>query len=161
MTRLGHSLRLLTPSVVRSACGGLPPDRRAEMRRALHLACLVRRWNGALVGHRALDISPAGMLLLSDEHVERGTLLQVSFMATELPLWFDTTASVARLVRGRRAADAGPALGLRFSSLPAVSRLILRAALQKAPPTIAQRELPPELTRNGTDYLRALRDALG
>jgi hypothetical protein len=78
-------------------------------------------------------------------------------MTTEFPIWFDTRATVARIVEGRRPGDDGRALGLRFDSLPAVSRLILRGHLRKIPPTLPKRELPLDLRRPGsTDYARQI-----
>jgi hypothetical protein len=155
MTNLSHSLRLLTPSLVRAACGHLPPNRRGEMRRAIQLGCRVRRRDGRLVSDRTMDLSPQGMLVFSDEWLPRGAELFVCFQATELPLWFDTRATVRRVVEGRRPGDCGRALGLHFESLPAVSRLILRGHLRKARPIVPQREPPPELARRPFDYLRA------
>jgi hypothetical protein len=113
------------------------------MRRAVRLGCRVRRiedWR--LLGDRTVDLSPQGMLVLSDEHVDEGTNLVVSFQATELPIWFDTCATVTRIVHGRRPDDGGRALGIHFDTLPAVSRLILRGYLRRLPPTEARREPP-------------------
>lgn len=112
-----------------------------------------------LVGDRAIDLSPKGMLLLSDENVGAETNLQVSFMSTDLPIWFDTRATMVRVVEGRRPGDSGRALGLRFDSLPSVARLILRGHLAKVPQTAPQREVPLELReRRDPDYGRIVRD---
>jgi len=122
------------------------------MRRALRLGCRVRRiedWR--LLGDRTVDLSPQGMLVLSDERVDEGTNLVVSFQATELPIWFDTCATVTRIVQGRRPGDAGRALGVHFDTLPAVSRLILRGYLRRLPPTEAQREPPLAAARARDD----------
>jgi hypothetical protein len=156
MTNLAHSLRMLTPSLVRAAHGHLAPNRRGEMRRALRLGCRVRRRDGRLVGDRTMDLSPQGMLVFSDEWLPRGAELLVCFQAIELPVWFDTRATVRRVVEGRRPGDHGRALGLHFESLPAVSRLILRGHLRKAPLIAPQRELPPELVPRPFDYVRGL-----
>jgi hypothetical protein len=156
MINLTHSLRLLTPSLVRAACGHLPPNRRGEMRRAIRLGCRVRRPDGRLVGDRTMDLSPQGMLVFSDEWLPRGAELHVCFRATELPLWFDTRATVRRVIEGRRPGDCGRALGLHFQSLPAVSRLILRGHLRKAPPIVPKRDPPPELVRRPFDYVQAI-----
>jgi hypothetical protein len=140
---LFRSYRLLTPSLARAACGRVPTNRRREMRHAVRLGCRVRRiedWR--LLGDRTVDLSPQGMLVLSDEAVEEGTSLVVSFQATELPIWFDTCATVTRIVQGRRPTDGGRALGVHFDTLPAVSRLILRGHLRSQPRTQAQREPP-------------------
>jgi hypothetical protein len=151
---------MLTPSLSRSACGSVAPNRRGEIRRALRLGCRVRRADGLrLVGDRALDLSPQGVLVLSDEHLDPGTELLVSFITSDFPIWFDTRATVARIVEGRRPRDNGRAIGLRFESLPAVSRLILRGHLRKIPPTLPQREPPPDLlSRRSPDYARMIRE---
>jgi hypothetical protein len=138
---------MLTPSLARAACGHIPSNRRGEMRRLVRLGCRVRRRDGRLVADRTVDLSPQGMLVLSDERLDEGTGLDVSFRATDLSIWFDTRATLRRVVEGRRPGDRGRALGLHFESLPAVSRLILRGHLGKAPLVAPQREPPPELAR--------------
>ncbi len=156
---LVRALRLLTPSVGRAACGGLPPNRRHEIRRAVRLGCHVRRTDDwRLIGDRALDLSPQGMLVLSDEEIDPRLDLVVSFQATELPIWFDTMATVTRIVEGRRPGDTGRALGLHFDTLPSVSRLILRGHLRKLPATFPQREMPLELAREEPDYAQIVKD---
>jgi hypothetical protein len=116
------------------------------MRRSVRLGCRVRRMDDwRLLGDRTVDLSPEGMLVLSDERVDEGLELVVSFQATELPIWFDTCAKLTRVVEGRRPGDPGRALGVRFETLPAVSRLILRGYLRRQPATASQRELPLDL----------------
>ena len=150
---------MLTPSVRRAACNGAPPNRRGEMRRFTRLGCTVRRMDTwRLVGDRTLDLSPQGMLLLSDERLDYGTELVVSFQATELPIWFDTLASVTRVVEGRRPGDDGRAIGVHFETLPAVSRLILRGHLRRHPPTLPRRERPLELVPADPDYAQLVAD---
>ena len=154
----------MSPSVARAACGRLPINRRHEIRRSVRLACRVRRvddWR--LVGDRSVDLSPQGMLVLSDERVDEGVDLVVSFQATELPIWFDTCATVTRIVEGRRPGDRGRALGVHFETLPSVSRLILRGFLRKLPSTYATRELPPDVQAEvdaGFDYADVVRSLL-
>ena len=157
---LSRSLRLLTPSLSRAACGGgLATNRRREIRRAVRLGCrVVRRSNWRLLGDRIVDLSPQGMLLLSDERIDSGDEVFVSFEATELPLWFDTRATVTRIVTGRRPGDCGRALGVRFDNLPSVSRLILRGHLRRLPETLPQRELPPELLGERVDYAAMVKE---
>jgi hypothetical protein len=161
--QLYQSFRLLTPSLSRAACGRVPPNRRREIRRSATFGCRVRRIETSrLVGDRTLDMSPQGMLLMSDEGLLEGSQLMVSFMATELPIWFDTEATVTRVVQGRRPGDVGRAIGLRFDSLPAVSRLILRGHLRRHPASVAQREPPLELAskKADPDYARIVKDIL-
>jgi hypothetical protein len=130
------------------------------MRRRARIGCRVRHPDSwALVGDRTVDLSPQGMLLLSDERIVQGDELVVSFQATELPIWFDTLACVTRVVQGRRPGDPGRALALRFQTLPAVSRLILRGFLGKLPQVAPQREPPLQLRpAPRPDYARIVRE---
>jgi hypothetical protein len=161
VTPLVRSLRLLTPSVPRAACGRLPVNRRGEMRRTIRLGCQVRRMDDwSLVGDRTVDLSPEGMLLLSDERIPEGLDLVVSFQATELPIWFDACGKVTRVVEGRRPSDLGRALGVQFERLPAVSRLILRGYLRRLPAAAPKREVPRDLASAQIDYVGSLREAL-
>jgi len=153
--------RLLTPTVSRAGCGAVPNNRRGEVRRSLYLGCRVRRMaNEALVGDRSLDLSPQGMFVLSDENIEPGTDLLVSFRATDLPIWFDTRATVARVVAGRRVGDDGRGFGLRFQGFPAVSRLILRGHLRRAPRAAPQRWPGTPALQPDPDYARLVKDIL-
>lgn len=114
-------------------------DRR-EMRRALGLSCqVVRERDFRLIADRAVDLSPDGMLVRTDHDLAVGENLIISFKATSLGLWFDTEATVARIIAGRRGWDRGPAVGLSFSTLDRVKRLILRGHLRKVPPPIPKR----------------------
>jgi hypothetical protein len=117
-------------------------DRRA-VRHAVDLdCCVVREKDTKLVGHRAFDLSPYGMRVhLRDADVELGDRFFVCFRATQFGLWFYTDARATRILHGRRPDERGRSLGLRFRSLDAVSRLLLRGALRRVPPPLPQREL--------------------
>jgi hypothetical protein len=134
------------------------------MRHLARIGCRVRRiedWR--LLGDRTVDLSPQGMLVLSDERVEEGTSLVVSFQATDLPIWFDTCATVTRIIQGRRPGDGGRALGVHFDTLPAVSRLILRGYLRPLPLVEPMREPPMEIAsgrRPAMDYAGMVRRIL-
>lgn len=115
-------------------------NERREVRRAISMTCqIVRERDFRLVSEKALDVSPDGMLVATDVELEPGENVFVSFRATELGLWFDTEARVARVIRGRRPGDRGRGVALRFSTLPRVKRLILRGHLRKVPPPIPRR----------------------
>jgi hypothetical protein len=154
------ALRTLTPTLQRAAHGSLADNRRCEIRRAIRLGCRARKIGSVgLVGDRTLDLSPEGMLLLSDERIDPGTELAISFFATDLPIWFDTRAVVARVVHGRRPGDPGRALGLRFRSLSAVSRLILRGHLGRYPPSPPTRKPTSDYERGDQpDYARIVKE---
>ena len=70
---------------------------------------------------------------------EPGDPLIVSFRATELGLWFDAEATVARVVHGRRPKDCGRCVGVAFTKLDPVARLILRSHLRRVAPPVPQR----------------------
>lgn len=115
-------------------------NERREIRRAVRLACqVVRERDFTLVSEQALDLSPDGMLVASTADLMPGENVIVTFRATELGLWFDTEARVARVVRGLRKGDRGRAVGLSFSTLARVKRLILRGHLRRIPPPVPRR----------------------
>lgn len=104
------------------------------------LTCqVVRERDFRLVADQALDLSPDGMLVKSDSELAIGEALIVSFKATQLGLWFDSEATVARIVKGRRDGDRGTGIGLSFSTLDRVKRLILRGHLRRVPPPVPRR----------------------
>jgi hypothetical protein len=114
-------------------------DRR-EIRRAVGFRCtVVRESDFREVANVALDISPDGMLVSTNRDLEVGENMIVSFKATQLGLWFDSEATVARIVRGRRDGDRGMGVGLSFSTLDRVKRLILRGHLRRVPPPLPRR----------------------
>ncbi len=114
-------------------------DRR-EVRRALAFSCeVVRERDFRRVAQTALNLSPDGMFVSTDDDLEVGESLIVSFRATQLGLWFDSEARVARIVRGRRGGDRGAGVGLSFSTLDRVKRLILRGHLRRVPPPLPSR----------------------
>jgi len=115
-------------------------NERREVRRAMGLTCqVVRERDFRLVADQALDLSPDGMRVSSESDLEIGESLIVSFKATQLGLWFDSEATVARIVKGRRAGDHGAGIGLSFSTLDRVKRLILRGHLRRVPPPVPRR----------------------
>jgi hypothetical protein len=115
-------------------------NERREIRRALRFECsVVRERDFRFVAREAIDVSPDGILVSTYEQLDPGESVIVSFCATELGLWFDTEASVARIVRGMRYGDRGPAIGLTFSSLSRVKRFILRNHLRRIPPPVPRR----------------------
>ncbi|HEX7664039.1 MAG TPA: PilZ domain-containing protein [Polyangiaceae bacterium] len=113
-------------------------ERRA-IRRAIKIDCeVVRERDFKLVGRTSFDVSTDGMLVSSDLDVEPGEELLVSFQAM-YGVHIDTEAKVARIVRGLRAHDQGPCVGVEFKGLDPVSRHILRGSLRKVPPPLPRR----------------------
>jgi hypothetical protein len=115
-------------------------NERREMRRRTTLACrVVRERDFRLVATNALDVSPDGLLVMAIRDAEPGEALIVSFRATDLGIWFDAEAKVARVVRGRRPKDRGRCLGIAFTDFDSVARLLLRGHLRKTAPPVPQR----------------------
>jgi hypothetical protein len=114
-------------------------DRR-EVRRAVSVPCqIVRERDFRLVAETALDVSPDGMLIKTEIDLSPGENVFVSFRATELGIWFDSEARVARVIHGRRPGDKGRAVGISFSTMSRVKRFILRGHLRKVPPPVPRR----------------------
>jgi hypothetical protein len=117
-------------------------DRR-EIRRRVSLSCrVVRESDFRLLGTRAIDLSPDGMCVMALRDAAPGESLIVSFRATELGLWFDAEATIARVLHGRRPRDRGRCFGISFSKFDPVSRLILRGHLRRTAPPVPQRARP-------------------
>lgn len=113
---------------------------RRIVRRSVRLACQVVSEDAfRLVGRRALDLSPAGMLVESDEDVDLGDELLVSFRSPQSGLYIDTSARIVRVIAGRRPGDHGRCLGLRFDGLDPLMRRMLSASLAGLPPPVPQR----------------------
>lgn len=130
-------------------------SQRRALRKAYPLHCrVVREHDFVLLGEHGLDLSPDGMLVRCERDVRVGEECVVSFKATELGIWFDSVATVVRIVHGRRPTDRGRAIGLRFDTLDSVHKLILRGHLRKVPPPLPARE--PRI-----DYAATIRKIAG
>jgi hypothetical protein len=113
---------------------------RMSMRRSVRVECqAVREHDFRLVGHRAVDLSLDGMLLLSEARVLTGEELVISFRAPMTKLWLDCTATVARVVHGRRPNDWGTCLGVSFEAMDDATRALLRKELRGLPPPMPAR----------------------
>jgi hypothetical protein len=127
---------------------------RKAMRRSVRIDCeVVREKDFKLIGRRAVDLSDAGMLVLSEAcgepsvtgrrdacpDVLTGEEVIVSFRAPATRHWFDCPATVARVIHGRRLEDWGACLGLSFD-LEEMDRVRLRAELRGLPPPLPARE---------------------
>jgi hypothetical protein len=127
----------------------LAKQQRRAMRRAAHIRCQAVSDRGfELLGERALDLSPRGMLLACDLPATLGEEVLVSFQTPGLhPLWLDAEAEIARIVNGYREGDPGYCLGLRFTYLERAARNELLARLAGVPPPLPQRRMPARSTR--------------
>lgn len=79
------------------------------------------------------------MLIKLRQGVEVGDKLIVSFQATPMGIWFDSEATVRRIVHGRRPTDTMPAFGISLDSLSNVHRHIMKGYLRNIPPPIPKR----------------------
>lgn len=132
----------------------LAQDRRS-VRRAVDLSCYVIRVPSLeVVGERALELSPHGMLVLSDAPCEIGETLLVSFDVPGTDRTITTSARVARLARGRRSTDSGKAIGVEIDGLEADTERMLRMALEPLPETTPAR--PARVDYAGTVQMIAL-----
>lgn len=114
---------------------------RGLLRRSVETHCeVVRERDFKLVGTRVLDLSTRGLLLETDLTILTGEELYVSFKGPASERWYDCTATVARIVHGRRRRDTKRAVGVAFDRLHVLDELLLCEELRKAPTT--RRHLP-------------------
>lgn len=117
----------------------LADDRRSD-RRAVDVTCYVVRASSLeVVGERAIEISPHGMLVVSETPCSVGEPLLVTFDVPGVDRTITTSARVARVAPGRRAGDPGRAFGLEFEGLDAEATRALREALLCLPETTPKR----------------------
>jgi hypothetical protein len=114
---------------------------RCCLRHSVDLPCsIVCEKDFKLASLRTIDLSPNGMRVeLRDVDVAIGDRLFVCFRTKPEGRWFFSDAFAARLLRGRRAGEKGPSLGLRFGSLSETSRLCIESDLRGVPPLLPQR----------------------
>ena len=114
---------------------------RGLLRRSVETRCeVVRERDFKLVGTRVLDLSTRGLLLETDQAILTGEDLFVSFKSPTSDRWYDCTATVARVLHGRRRRDQRRAIGVAFDRLHVLDELLLCEELRRAPTT--RRHLP-------------------
>lgn len=114
---------------------------RGLLRRSVETRCeVVRERDFKLVGTRVIDLSTRGLLLETDLSILTGEDLVVSFRGPASDRWYDCTATVARVLHGRRRRDTRRAVGIAFDRLHVLDELLLCEELRKAPTT--RRHLP-------------------
>ena len=94
---------------------------------------MVRERDFRLVSNLALDLSTDGMLVSTDLRVLTGEPLLVSFRPPRSDRWLDLSATVARVVHGRRPGDRGRCLGLSFNGVDPVAQRLLFHHLRGLP----------------------------
>jgi PilZ domain len=130
-------------------------QQRRALRRAIRVDCqVVRERDFRLVGSRGIDLSPKGMLVLTQEPILTGEPLFVSFRLPQGLYWFDSQATVARVVHGRRPGDVARCFGVEFETLDPDCQWFLGLALRGVAPPIPKRE--PRIDYAGSVHLAAL-----
>jgi hypothetical protein len=115
-------------------------QQRCILRRSVRVDCqVVRERDFRLVGSRSLDLSPMGMLVMAQERVLTGEPLIVAFRLPFSDHWFDTEATVARVIHGRRPGDLGRSFGVTFESLDEGAQAFIHGALRGVPPPLPTR----------------------
>lgn len=124
----------------------LEARQRRSVRRAVDAQCQVVADRGfRLLGTRATDVSPEGMLVRGEgpgaDDVQVGDSVFVALRAPNGVSWIDAEAEVTRIALGRRQSDEGRAVGLRFKRMDRVSRTVLLSSLRGLPPPLPARHL--------------------
>ena len=91
---------------------------------------------------------------MAQERVLTGEPVVVSFRLPRSSCWFDTEATVARVVHGRRPGDLGRCFGVSFDTLEPDVQAFLRRALRGVPPPLPMRE--PRIDYAATVHMAAL-----
>jgi hypothetical protein len=121
---------------------------RRSLRRAVRAECqVVTDRHFQLVGVRALDLSIDGMLLESDHRPPIGEEVIVSLKLPGTTMWVDAEAEVMRHVRGLRRSDPTAGIGLRFTEMDTITRVLLRSSLVGHPPPAPKRRLRRDYAR--------------
>jgi len=118
----------------------LPARDRASIRRGVLWPCqVVTESDFCLIGDLCFDISPRGMGVRALAPAAIGEDVLVSFRIPRTSIFVDIEGQIQRLGFGRRDGDQGPALGVRFLRMDAVSRAVLGARLHGLPPPLPTR----------------------
>jgi hypothetical protein len=113
---------------------------RAASRRTVRLGCeVVRTRDYSMVGKRMIDLSTAGLQVLADGHVTLGERVEVFFRVPYSGVYVLAEGEVARVIRGHRAGDEGPAYGIKLAPLHPDAERVLAAASLRFPPTLPWR----------------------
>lgn len=108
---------------------------RRPSRHTVRISCqVVRERDFCLVADRVENLSTWGMLVTPSDPVVTGEKVFVSFQLPGSDEWIDATATVRRVVHGRRPSEMSRKLGLEFDDLGPYDRFRIRRALKAAPP---------------------------
>jgi hypothetical protein len=114
-------------------------DRKAS-RRTVRLGCeVVRTRDYSMIGKRMIDLSTEGLQVIADGHVTLGESVEVFFRVPYSGVYVLAEGEVARVIRGKRRGDDGPAYGIKLAPLHPDAERVLSAASLRFPPTLPWR----------------------
>lgn len=117
----------------------LPVFLNRSSRRVTRLQCqVVRERDFRLVADRVMDLSVSGVLVGPADPVLTGERVFISFELPEGRGWLDVTATVQRVVHGRRPGESTRMLGLAFENLTPYDRYRLKRAIEERVPVPVQ-----------------------
>ncbi|HEV3190556.1 MAG TPA: PilZ domain-containing protein [Polyangiaceae bacterium] len=133
----------------------VPAHQRRAVRRAIRVQCrVVRERDSRFIGSSGLDLSPLGMLVMGHHTALTGEPVLVSFRFPRSKSWFGVSATIARVIHGRRPSDIGRCFALEFDPLGSDMQRRLRAMLHGVPPPLPNRE--PRIDYAASVHLAAL-----
>jgi len=113
---------------------------RAASRRTVRLGCeVVRTRDYSMIGRKMIDLSTEGLQVIADGHVTIGESVEVFFRVPYSGIYVLAEGAVARVIRGKRAGDEGPAYGIKLAPLHPEADRALEAASLRFPPTLPWR----------------------
>jgi hypothetical protein len=117
---------------------------RRSFRRYVRLDCqVVREHDFKLLGDLGLDLSTEGMRVRAVHRVLTGEEVLVSFRPPRSNQYIDISATVSRVLHGRRPGDRGLAFGLEFQGISRDQHALLFEKLRGLDPAEALRPLRP------------------
>lgn len=124
---------------------------RAHRRHVFSSPCVVRSAvDGRVVGDWALDVSYSGVRVrAATDAVRLGERVDVSLQIPGSKLWVHGKGRIQRAIPGRRASDAGPALGVCLDKMDGMSRVLLTSIACQMP-------LVPPARGERRDYAEAV-----
>lgn len=109
--------------------------KRRPARHSVRIHCqVVRERDFRLVADRVENLSTWGMLVRPCDPVLTGEKVFVSFQLPGTGEWIDASATVTRVLHGRRPQESSRKMGLEFDDLRPYDRFRIRRALEGRPP---------------------------
>lgn len=113
---------------------------RIASRRIVRLGCeVVRTRDYRVVARKMVDLSLSGMQVLAEDELTLGEEVEVFFRVPYSGVWALAEGSVARVIRGKRPGDEGPAYGIELGLFNPDVAHAMREAQYRFPPTIPWR----------------------